>query len=515
MKKKLLFVSVAFMALSTMQAQDGVGIGKSIIPDGSAVLDIGATDKGVLIPRVALTGETDAATIKGAAPSLLVFNTATAGELKPGYYFWLDGKWNALVSKTTEKTDETLTSLKIVEDLKSKELTLLYVDESGLDNTLLISEELQKNDKFQEWIASQVNSVDLIGDVTGTAQATKVVSIQGVRVNSATPTLEQALIFDGTEWKPGMPKIDGGSVTFNNELKSGADGVINVADGKNAMLKDVTLSINNKSIQSGMIGDGEVKSANIGEKEVKTNNIEDKAVTVDKIEPGSNTQLLSVEGGKAKWIDQGEIKPDAMDLNTDSIIVIAESKEPNKDKLEGAVMVKTTLSIKDKGIETGKIADNAVTNEKVANNTLTVDKLAIVDTNKNNRLVTDNAGQPVWESKYTTISSTPVATNEVMDDKKVYTVKFDNAVVEEGQPGVGYNTAIKALPKIDNLEYLLRAEIYDGANKLVVSSVTDVVNTDGVLTFRFGMNKMYSTLPAATNYKVVLKYVSTEAVVTP
>lgn len=65
MKKKLLFAGVAFMALSTMQAQDGIGIGKSIIPDGTAVLDVGSDTKGVLIPRVFLTGEKDITTIKG------------------------------------------------------------------------------------------------------------------------------------------------------------------------------------------------------------------------------------------------------------------------------------------------------------------------------------------------------------------------------------------------------------------------------------------------------------------
>jgi hypothetical protein len=59
-------------------------------PDPSAMLDVaadGATKGGVLIPRIALTGPTDATTIPNPATSLLVYNTNTAGGLTPGYYY--------------------------------------------------------------------------------------------------------------------------------------------------------------------------------------------------------------------------------------------------------------------------------------------------------------------------------------------------------------------------------------------------------------------------------------------
>jgi hypothetical protein len=74
--------------LSTLSYAQNVGInGTGNAPDASAMLDIEATNKGLLVPRVALTGTTDATTILTPATSLLVYNTATAGGINPGYYY--------------------------------------------------------------------------------------------------------------------------------------------------------------------------------------------------------------------------------------------------------------------------------------------------------------------------------------------------------------------------------------------------------------------------------------------
>ncbi len=451
MKKKLLFVGVAFMALSTMQAQDGVGIGKSIIPDGSAVLDIGATDKGVLFPRVALKGEKDVSVISGgkAANGLLVYNTATVDAvIKPGFYFWNGTEWSALMSKTSTVLSETLTELTIGQDSTTKAVTLVYKAEQGEPKELPISAKLQEDPTFKAYIEKLV---------TTTTTGVTIVHGTGIHVK---------------------------------EEPNGANGM------------KYTISTVPSEITLGGNVTGPADATVIADDAVKTKMIADKQVTVAKIASEANNPggmlLSSKADGSAEWVKQSTIKPDAHALKTDDIITI-EGGTDNGTTLAGAVMVETKLSIKDRSIKVGKLA-----------------KVEAADANK--YLTTNSTGEPEWKtlkSNDIKITTTPVATNEVMDGKRVYTVKFDNAVVEEGQPGLGYNSIIKALPKIDNLEYLLRAEIYDGTNKLVVSSVTDIVNTDGALTFRFGMNKMYSTLPVATNYKVVLKYVSKEVAVTP
>ncbi|WP_164732256.1 beta strand repeat-containing protein, partial [Flagellimonas oceanensis] len=73
-----------------------VGVGTQT-PNESAQLDVVAGDKGVLIPRVQLTGKNDSTTISnGNIESLLVFNTATTSDLAPGYYYWHNNTWNRI-----------------------------------------------------------------------------------------------------------------------------------------------------------------------------------------------------------------------------------------------------------------------------------------------------------------------------------------------------------------------------------------------------------------------------------
>ncbi len=71
-------------------AQNNVGIGTNT-PDASAKIDITSSNKGLLIPRIALISTTDATTIPSPATSLLIYNTATAGvspnNVTPGFYY--------------------------------------------------------------------------------------------------------------------------------------------------------------------------------------------------------------------------------------------------------------------------------------------------------------------------------------------------------------------------------------------------------------------------------------------
>ena len=62
-------------------------------PDASAGLDVSFTDKGLLIPRVALTQTTSSSPITSPATSLLVYNTATINDVTPGYYYWNGSRW--------------------------------------------------------------------------------------------------------------------------------------------------------------------------------------------------------------------------------------------------------------------------------------------------------------------------------------------------------------------------------------------------------------------------------------
>lgn len=86
-----------------------LGINNSA-PNGSASLDMGQNDRGLLINRVALTALNDINTIVGTEPDgLLIYNTATAGisgnEVAPGFYFWKGSQWNRLVTGNETSKD--------------------------------------------------------------------------------------------------------------------------------------------------------------------------------------------------------------------------------------------------------------------------------------------------------------------------------------------------------------------------------------------------------------------------
>lgn len=82
------FVFILGVLSYAMAFTQNVGISNTAItPDVSAGMEVRYTNKGVLIPRVALTSVTDAATIATPATSLLVYCTGTGGLSPAGYYY--------------------------------------------------------------------------------------------------------------------------------------------------------------------------------------------------------------------------------------------------------------------------------------------------------------------------------------------------------------------------------------------------------------------------------------------
>lgn len=74
--KKLFLI---FLVISSGSfAQTGIG---TTTPHNSAKLDISATNKGFLPPRVTLTSSADATTIPTPAEGLLVYNVGSAGAI--------------------------------------------------------------------------------------------------------------------------------------------------------------------------------------------------------------------------------------------------------------------------------------------------------------------------------------------------------------------------------------------------------------------------------------------------
>jgi hypothetical protein len=103
--KKRYFLAIA--ALSTLAATAQVGVGTTT---PQAALDVTATDKGMLVPRIALTDTQTAAPVTNPEGGTLVngtliYNTATAGaapnNVLPGFYYWQDSGWVAVNGSKT------------------------------------------------------------------------------------------------------------------------------------------------------------------------------------------------------------------------------------------------------------------------------------------------------------------------------------------------------------------------------------------------------------------------------
>jgi hypothetical protein len=93
MRVYLCLISVLFIHLT--QAQTGIG---TTTPDASAKLEVSATNKGFLPPRVTLTSGTDNTTIANPATGLLVYNTGNNVGLVAGYYYWNGASWATIAT---------------------------------------------------------------------------------------------------------------------------------------------------------------------------------------------------------------------------------------------------------------------------------------------------------------------------------------------------------------------------------------------------------------------------------
>jgi hypothetical protein len=109
MRKVCVAIS-GLLLCSVINVKAQIGIGTTT-PDPAAVLDLSSTNKGLLIPRVALTGTEDAATISGIPVSMIVYNTAIAGAgaaaVVPGFYYWNGTHWLNFVTYKLQQNINT------------------------------------------------------------------------------------------------------------------------------------------------------------------------------------------------------------------------------------------------------------------------------------------------------------------------------------------------------------------------------------------------------------------------
>jgi hypothetical protein len=115
MKKRLTFkrtaLALACICATNLTAIAQVGIGTTM-PNANAALEVSSTaaeNKGLLLPKVALTGTVSVAPLSAHVAGMTVYNTATVTDVTPGYYFNDGLKWIKMLG-----ADSSLTAGKLI-----------------------------------------------------------------------------------------------------------------------------------------------------------------------------------------------------------------------------------------------------------------------------------------------------------------------------------------------------------------------------------------------------------------
>ena len=96
---KNILLPLIIMVSSLISAQVKIGDNVGTI-NANSILELESTNKGVLFPRVSLTGTTDATTVGTQVAGMTVYNTATTSDVSPGMYTNSGSAWVRLGSST-------------------------------------------------------------------------------------------------------------------------------------------------------------------------------------------------------------------------------------------------------------------------------------------------------------------------------------------------------------------------------------------------------------------------------
>ncbi|GGN13114.1 hypothetical protein GCM10010967_56550 [Dyadobacter beijingensis] len=96
MKRNLLLLTIALASGCATYAQTKIKDGTIVSPglsNANAILELESANKGLLLPRVALEQTSIASPLNAHIAGMVVYNTATAGDVLPGYYYNDGSQW--------------------------------------------------------------------------------------------------------------------------------------------------------------------------------------------------------------------------------------------------------------------------------------------------------------------------------------------------------------------------------------------------------------------------------------
>ena len=247
MKRSLL--ALLLLAFVTTNAQVGIGTNS---PNASAKLDITATNKGLLPPRVALTGTADVSTIASPATALLVYNTATAGttpnNVIPGYYYLNGTSWVILLNGGSSLSASNVTGKLPVANggTGAATLTGMVTGNGTSAMTALVGanpgETINWNGSTGVWQITGTSSLALGNGAGQTSQSTETVAV-GINAGQSNQSNDAVAIGAGA----GQYLQGGFSIAIGNNAGQSSQAVNSIAIG-------VSAGQNNQDVNSVAIG---------------------------------------------------------------------------------------------------------------------------------------------------------------------------------------------------------------------------------------------------------------------
>lgn len=320
MKNISLILTVLLLSTSTYLFSQNVGINISgNTADPSSMLDVSATDKGVLIPRISLINVTNStAPVNSPAMGLLVYNTnaLVVGGSGEGFYYWSGSVWTKLSTGTSATTltdgriwigngsnlpteqimggDATLSSGGVLDinDLavETSEINNLAVTTAKIaDNNITTAKLADGNVTTVKIADANVTSIKIAdGTVANVDMANMpALSIKGNATNAAAPPTDISASTDGHVLRRNGTSLGFGTLT--NAALANSSVTVNAGTGMSgggAVALGSSITLNNAGVLSLA---GTVNQVNIS---ASTGNIT--LSTPQNIHTGANTIFNSV-----------------------------------------------------------------------------------------------------------------------------------------------------------------------------------------------------------------------------
>src|SRR5690554_4252536 len=347
MKKRLLSVALLMGAYG---AYGQVGIG-TLTPNASSQLDVVSNDKGVLLPRVSLSSTTDSTTISnGNVNSLLVFNTNTENDIKPGYYYWFEDKWMRVMNEddvTQFDHNTTNSSLTVING------NLVLLDSDGNEVSIPLSEINIPSTLIQNQDGTYTFTNELGETVIIDATDNVINNFENI-VNN-TNVLNELIEVLGDTYVGGNVNYDGDTFTYIDQ--TGNTQIVNIQDiVENTIVENIQ---NLGDIYNEIINLLEQESdtlVNNGDGTYTHTAVDSTSVIID-----ANTTTVTVTDGVYTFLNGNGDTITTIDTNADAIIYDNTDSELAAENVQDAIDELANLLEEGAGVELQDKGDGKIT----------------------------------------------------------------------------------------------------------------------------------------------------------